>query len=247
MKPNLFVSFFAPKANAALTAARNKRIAGLQAQGFQVLRCTDALALHQYVLTSATTHVPPVAILAGTLSENCAATTYLRTLHASVGIVAIVDSTQEAEADVIRLFQSGVDNYCPHDASAVLLGAILLRLLARGGALPAPGSGPAPNTENVWSLQEQAWVLVSPDGVRISLTTGERAFLTALLSAPDLRATHRQLIDAVNAGYDLDEPPTHQGRLGVMVSRMRRKFSTHGVAMPLKSVHNWGYMFTGPT
>ncbi|MDS1140330.1 helix-turn-helix domain-containing protein [Pusillimonas sp. SM2304] len=245
MKPNLSVSFFAPKANAALTAVRNKTIAGLQAQGFQVLRCTDVLALHQYILTSASTHAPPVAILSGTLTENCAAATYLRTLHAGAGIVAIVDPAPETDA--ILSLQSGVDNCFARNASPALLGAILFRLMARAGAVPDADASAAPASGGIWSLEEQSWVLVSPDGVRIALTTGERAFLTALLNAPDLRATHRQLIDAVNAGYALSEAPTHQGRLGVMVSRMRRKFTAHGLTMPLKSVHNWGYMFTGPT
>src|SRR5690606_8943342 len=181
--PNLFVSFFAPKAKAALTAARNKRISGLQAQGFQVLRCTDVLALHQHILTSASTHAPPVAILSGTLAENCAAATYLRTLHASAGIIAIVDPAQEV--DSIRLLQSGVDNCFARDASTALLGAILFRLMARAGAAPEAAPTPAASgPSGVWSLQEQAWVLVSPDGVRIALTTGERAFLAALLSAP---------------------------------------------------------------
>lgn len=246
MKPTLPVSFFAPQGSTALDPARNQCISGLQEQGFQVVRCTDIQTLHQQILTNASTHLPPVTILAGTVTENCAATTYLRTLHIGVGIVAIVCPAQEA--DTIRLLQSGVDNYFSLDGSAALLGAILFRLLARNGdALPKSHAEPAvTEPRGVWSLQEQAWVLVSPDQLRITLTTGERAFLMALFNAPDLRATHRTLIDAVNAGYALTSPPTHQARLGVMVSRMRRKFAEHGLAMPLKSVHNWGYMFTGP-
>ena len=236
MNTNLHVSFFAPPAS-ALDAMHRQCIQGLQAQGFQVQCCTDVQALHQYIQRCERANMAPVIILAGAVAENCAATMQLRALSVRAGILAIVEPGQEA--DTIRLLQSGIDNFFVRDASMALLGAMLFRLLSRADAVPAaPGK--------VWSLQEQAWILLSPEGVRIALTTGERAFLLVLLNQPGLRATHRQLIDAVNTEYALESPPTHQARLGVMVSRLRRKFTEHGLTMPIKSVHNWGYMFTGP-
>ncbi|MGB6103372.1 MAG: helix-turn-helix domain-containing protein [Pusillimonas sp.] len=244
MKPNLLVSFFAPKASARNSASRNKRILDLQAQGFQVQRCADIPALHKYVQASAQANTPPAVILAGTLAQNCSAATYLRALHPGTGIVATVDPAKEA--DVIHLLQSGVDNYFSRQDSSALLAAILFRLFARAGADIAPRKPAAAARAGVWSLQEQAWKLESPDGVRVALTTGERAFLMVLFQAPDLRATHRELADAVNQDYALASSPAPQGRLGVLVSRMRRKFANQGAPLPLKSLHNWGYMFTGP-
>src|SRR5690606_28199266 len=98
----------------------------------------------------------------------------------------------------------------------------------------------------VWSLPEQAWILASPEGKRIALTTGERAFLMALLAAPNQRAAHADLISAVNEAYKQESVSALQSRLSVLVSRLRRKCAEHGAGLPLKSVHNWGYMFTGP-
>lgn len=96
-----------------------------------------------------------------------------------------------------------------------------------------------------WSLHDGGSVLMAPAGGRIPLTTGERAFMATLLEADGLRAPHRELIDAVNACYAAAAPRTHQARLGVLISRLRRKVKRYGYDMPLKSVHNWGYMFTG--
>lgn len=96
-----------------------------------------------------------------------------------------------------------------------------------------------------WSLHESGSVLMAPAGGRIPLTTGERAFISTLLAADGLRAPHRELIDAVNACYAAAAPRTHQARLGVLISRLRRKIKRYGYDLPLKSVHNWGYMFTG--
>src|SRR5690606_32448602 len=117
----------------------------------------------------------PAVILAGTLLENCSATTYLRALHPSLGIVAMAAPAQDAEA--IRLLQSGVDHHFAHNASNELLAAILFRLLARSDISPAT----SPETVSAasvggWSLQDQSWKLISPEGVAITLTTGERAF-----------------------------------------------------------------------
>lgn len=244
MRQDLNILFFTPRARAGTAPARTEKFKAMQDSGFQVQRCITIPALHKCLQASSAEPIPPVVVLAGTLLENCSATTYLRTLHPSMGIVAMVGPEQDAE--IIRLLQSGVDNYFAHNASNELLAAILFRLLARPDVEPAY-TEPAPSAgANGWSLQDQAWKLVSPEGVAITLTTGERAFLAVLFRAPDRRATHRQLADAVNQDYALAASHEPQGRLGVLVSRMRQKCSGLGAPLPLKSLHNWGYMFTGP-
>lgn len=243
MRQDLNILFFAPRARAGTAPARTERLKAMQDSGFQVQRCISIPELHKCLQASATEPIPPAIVLAGTLLENCSTTTYLRTLHPSMGIVAMVDPGQDA--DIIRLLQSGVDNYFAHNASNELLAAILFRLLARPDVGPAYAE-PVSSGASSWSLQDQAWKLVSPEGIAITLTTGERAFLVVLFRAPDRRATHRQLADAVNHDYALAASHEPQGRLGVLVSRMRQKCSGLGAPLPLKSLHNWGYMFTGP-
>ncbi|MGP1614655.1 MAG: helix-turn-helix domain-containing protein [Pollutimonas bauzanensis] len=221
-------------------------IAPLQAQGFDVLPCACLPELYGRAQENAAqAGAPPLFVLAGTQADNCAAASYLRTLYPAAGILALVASGSDAR--LAQTLQSGADNYCRRNASTALVLASLLRLLWRAGHPGAIAEGlqpPSPET-GCWSLLERGWVLGGPRGQRIPLTTGERAFLTTLFAAPDLRADHRQLIDAVNSSYSLISPPTHQARLGLLVSRLRRKFRAHGAEVPLKSVHSWGYMFTG--
>jgi len=249
--PNPIVLSFAPKARSASNARLHSRVGELQSRGFEVLRSTTPRELYKLASEHLKPDAPAMVLLASGHEENCMAATYLRTLYPNAGVVVIADS--KSDKALAQILQSGADYYCLRDSATPLLVAILFRLLWRMGdaAKPLARSASAPavqlpeQTEHAWSLQEQAWVLVSPKGVNIPLTTSERAFLTTLLAAPEKRATHQQLIDAVNEVYTEDPLPTSPGRLGALISRMRKKFSEHGIDMPLRSVRNWGYMFTG--
>lgn len=244
MKTNPLVMLLAPKATAGVGTASSKIAAALDTNGFEVLPCADILELYQLAQEKLKPDGPALVLLAGSHAENCVAATYLRTLHPYVGIIVILQGT--AEEPLLQALQAGADTYCFRGSSAALLSALILRLQWR---LNQRWSQPVVHDEpkaGVWSLQEQAWSLVTPTGTRVPLTTGERAFLSFLLSAPNQRATHGQLIEAVNASYALKDPSAQPGRLGVLVSRMRRKLTVHGAVLPLKSMHNWGYMFTGP-
>lgn len=231
----------------------DRRIGLLQAHGFEVISCTQLLDLYRSVqanLAQAGNRL--LVLLAGPHPDNCIAASYLRTLCPAIGLVAMLAENDDAAC--LQLMQSGADNYCRHDASFELLLATALRLLARMGAdLPLPAKAVAlvatdqPPGSGYWQLLEQGWVLAGPQEQRIPLTTGERAFLAILLTQPGLRAEHKQLIAAVNTSYALDADATRQGRLGLLVSRLRRKLREHGITdIPLKSLHSWGYMFTGP-
>ena len=177
------------------------------------------------------------------IGRQCVAV--LRALHQELGIVALIEP--DSEAEIIQLLHSGVDAHCALNASPDLFVAIILRLLWRLGVIPsrAPGvksdQGPESHSSS-WGLIDQGWVFCSPAGHRIPLTTGERAFLMTLFNAPAQKVPHAELIDAVNAAYNTINGQVHRSRLGVMVSRMRRKFRQAGAPLPLKSVHNWGYM-----
>ncbi len=227
-------------------------IAQLQAHGFQVLVCADMQNLYRRAQESAEqTDTPLMVMLAGPTADNCVVAAYLRTLHPAAGIVALVDSHDETV--LLQTMRSGADNYCQRNASVQLLLATLLRLWWRIGnpgqasAAAAPVAQSAPSAvAGYWVLLERGWVLAGPRNQRIALTTGERAFLSRLFSAPDLRADHQQLIDAISTSYASDSQSNPQARLGLLVSRLRRKFRAHGLEVPLKSVHSWGYMFTGP-
>ncbi len=221
-------------------------LASLEAHGFQAIRCSGLTQLTQQARLHAQADRPMLAILAAETTENCATANYLRTVHPGLGILAMSDKADESS--LIRLLQSGADNTCPRDASAALVTTILFRMVARTEQrLPAATPQTTETLANDrWSLTDQDWVICSPEGRRISLTTGERAFLVTLLNAPEHRASHADLIAAINLAYDaLPESDRRQSRLSVMVSRLRSKCNQHGIQLPLKSVHRWGYMFSG--
>lgn len=191
---------------------------------------------------------PVLAVLNGSLNDNCSIALHMRTLHPQMRIMVLVESFDEAL--LIRILQSGADAYCSCNASTRLLSASLFALLRRQNAPNVATYGdsalpPAVPDNRKWALHDQGWVLVSPTGENVPLTTVERAFMLALLHTPDLRASHAQLLAAINESHDSESLVARQARLGVIVSRMRRKFHKYGLDLPLKSVHNWGYMFSG--
>ena len=215
--------------------------------GFDLIRCASLSEVIDQVWARKGTHDGRMIIIIDACGNEAQQhVSVLRALRPDLGIVALVDP--DNEAGIIQLLHAGVDTHCFLSASSDLLIAIVLRLLYRLGAMRCRSSGimtgPSdPPQPSSWKLVDRGWILRSPAGHRIALTTGERAFLTTLLNAPAQKVTHVELIDAVNASYNNISGHIHQSRLGVMVSRMRRKFKQAGAPLPLKSVHNWGYMF----
>jgi DNA-binding response OmpR family regulator len=160
-------------------------------------------------------------------------------MHPTLPIVALTDSSSEDA--LIELLRCGVDHHCPAVASGRLLAAIVTRLLASEMARRAAEVAAPKDIAAYWGLDEQGWVLRAPQGVCVPLTTGERAFMSTLMLAPSLRATHEQLATAVASSYCVTS--SRHGTLGVLLSRLRRKAGAQGLSVPVKSVHNWGYMF----
>lgn len=235
------VVLYAPAPVAGETPVALARVNDLGAHGFQVRQCAEIPAVYQAAQNELSQTAATVVILAGLHAENCTVAANLRMLYPAVGVVALADSDSDEAS--MQLFQSGADAVCPAGASTPLLAAMLFRLLWRLDMAAAMRS--AAQNSPVWRLSEQAWILSSPNSQRIPLTTGERAFLLALMTAPNQRASHAQLTDAVNAAYAGETTGVMQSRLSVLVSRLRRKCVEHGTRLPVKSVHNWGYMFTG--
>ena len=92
-------------------------------------------------------------------------------------------------------------------------------------------------------LRDLGWTLVAPDGRSLGLTTAEREFMTALLSAPGYRLTRQELQSrGVGQGDGGADGQASRG-LDVMVSRLRRKALAAGISLPVRSVRRWGYMF----
>lgn len=229
----------------------------LKVHGFQVLVCRTIADFTQHFQPDSLGSMRSmVALLGGCAELNSAAASYLRVMHPELGVVALAEN--QKDSDFIRLLQSGADTICPPNPSDALLAAMLFRTLERTRMLKGPAkisqlTSTVANTKQItgrWALSDQDWVITSPIGCRITLTTGERAFLTALLASPGMRASHADLIQAVSLAYSLgnqiNKRHSRLTRLSVLVSRLRNKCQQqYGTDLPLKSVHRWGYMFSG--
>jgi DNA-binding response OmpR family regulator len=233
--------YFQPMLQSPLSAKGDETWPAIVESGFHVLRadCPSGLyrLIEQHVVHG---KVTVAAVLAGSHDENCVAAAYVRAMHPTLPIVALTDS--DSEDTLIELLRCGVDYHCPVVASGRLLAAIVTRLLASAMARRAAAAVAAPlDTAAYWALDEKGWVLCAPQGICVPLTTGERAFMSTLMLAPGLRAAHGQLVAAVASSYCVTS--SRHGTLGVLLSRLRRKAAAQGLSLPVKSVHNWGYMF----
>ena len=223
-----------------LRADAIRRVHQLSGQGCTVRPCRDLQALINQIVQSHATHARAVTVIDGRGPDGAAAVSAVRALSSTVGIVVTLE--RDDDASMTNLLKKGADVCSYPCASPDLWLAKITSLLWRVGLCP-PETNFTSETSGRWLLIKRGWAIRAPGGQIVSLTTGERAFLTTLLNAPHQQATHDELIAAVNAAYNYSTGHTHQSRLGVMVSRMRSKFKKAGVPLPLKSRHNWGYMF----
>ncbi|MFJ1299652.1 winged helix-turn-helix domain-containing protein [Pseudomonadota bacterium AL_CKDN230030165-1A_HGKHYDSX7] len=232
---------------------RHRLGAWLSRSGFEVRECGEVAAL--FPLHAA--HRCAFVVLAAPHADILIAAARLRTLHPGLGIVAI---TRAVPAEMrVQLLLCGVDSCLDRDASEREVAAVLQALARRwsspladafgravAGAVGAhevvPAAGP-PAGGNSWRLQDDGWVLVSPNNCRLALSGSERALVGALMQAPTQRLSRHQLMDAV------DVRPGHSGTarlryVDVLVCRLRRKAAGQDLRLPIRAVHGWGYMFS---
>ncbi|MDX3893758.1 helix-turn-helix domain-containing protein [Pusillimonas sp.] len=244
----------------------SRHAAALALHGYEVRHCPNAAALRlhvrQAVDESAQSSEPVLAVLANATPLNRAAASILAGWP-QVGVLAQLEACDDAA--LVATLQLGIDAWCPRGCSSEVLALALHNLKRRlehasaGPAAPASGPpsqvesqalhgpasaiGPPLAAEGRWLLREQAWVLETPTGQQLRLTSSERNFMLKLLEQPDKTATHIDLFQ--RRGQRPADAQVAKRRLGVLVSRLRRKVAGRGDELPLKSLHNWGYMFTG--
>lgn len=167
----------------------------------------------------------------------------LRSATAVSGIVSVAtlaDPAQRAE-----LLLSGADAYFPPHASAAELVAMLeaLRRRSAGRSADQETEAPSPKKDTPkaapWTVKDNGWTLISPKGVEVKLTYGEKHFIELLQSSPDRRVS-REILMASKVGNS-----ENSRAVDSLISRLRRKSVVAGAELPIKSVHGWGYSFAG--
>ncbi len=143
-----------------------------------------------------------------------------------------------ATEDRIRGFHSGADIYLVKHAPLREILAATQSLLRR-----VQNTTQASTTANAdhWSLNAADWVLRTPDGAEISLTSTEYGFLQALSECPGAPCLREDLIKR------LARPQTvwNDRHLDAVISRLRRKVAGQTtLSLPVRMVYGKGYAFT---
>lgn len=226
---------------------------GLEQRGFRVASCRSASDIAGRLAQSGDQAESDEAMIVidGRQRGGMEAAAYAQAMFPDAGVMALLDAGDET--GMIPFFRNGIDAWVPYGASAeVLASAVLGHLRGRHRLRTDDGmavAAPFIPVKGAWTLSEQGWKLRGPGGRVLALTTIERALLQCLHDAPNHRASHLSLVRALRpyagTGNAQALQPADHSRLGVAISRLRRKASVQGLELPLKSVHNWGYMFTG--
>lgn len=216
--------------------ATGERVLALEQSGVQASALHDLMAVYSLAAEQFGNANRTIFILEGEPHQLFAGLARLRSINRHLGVILLSPTLDESF--IIQVLHGGADGYARSDASDSLLLAMVNNVWRRIST-PAQMGG---HSEKPWTFTAKGWVLVSPRGERVDLTTTERQLLSTLLAAPGRRADHRTLLDALDDGENI---PLHSGqnRLGVIISRLKKKTDALGVELPLRSVHRWGYMF----
>ncbi|MBB1595432.1 response regulator transcription factor [Achromobacter sp. UMC46] len=220
--------------------ARHARLVdALSHLGFSVRRCYDLVDVYDRY----SRRPSPLVVLEAPLPDIHNAAVRLRAVDRGLGIVAIATFTDTESR--IRTLLCGADACLPPDVSGLELAAVLQALVRRAVGLDGIDAAPDAHTEEpvqeTWRLANKGWTLINPSGRILGLTTGERDFLSRLVTAPD-RKVSRDAFYADGA-EDADSGITRRRFVDVMISRLRRKAAANQMTLPIRAVHGWGYMF----
>ncbi|HLR81610.1 MAG TPA: winged helix-turn-helix domain-containing protein [Paenalcaligenes sp.] len=214
----------------------SQRVQSLENSGVQASVLHDLMAVYSLAAEQLEHSSRTIFILQGAPHQLFASVSRLRTVNQNVGIIAL--STSLDEQFVVQLLHSGIDGYAISDTSDSMILALVnnvWRRISNLARLEFQENAP-------WTLTSRGWVLMSPKGQRLDLTTTERQLLAAIFSQPGRRADHQTLLDALNDTRQ-NLQGSGQNRLGVIISRLKKKAEEQKIDIPLRSVHRWGYMF----
>lgn len=169
---------------------------------------------------------------------------HVRATQPQVGIIIL--SARSKVSDRLIGLGRGADCYLvkPVDFQELIANveAVWRRL---GGSKPGgesefpSGSLSAPS----WLLDRERWLLITPEGQELKLTSKEFAFVRCLVQAAGELVSKANLAEALSGNaleYDYH-------RIDVMLSRLRKKgMQIIGESLPVKTIQSYGYAFTAP-
>jgi DNA-binding response OmpR family regulator len=217
---------------------RDELTLGLGGYGFRVnFACGSAAEFHRHMESQPCDVVILDANVQGA-EDGFSVATRLRALH-PVGIVMLTG--RAALEDRVRGLEGGADIYMTKPVDLLELSSVI-RSLARRMRLsrnPGPQASVERGTQS-WSLQDGGWILMSPEGASLHLSSQERVFLNALIEASG-NVVSRQALSELFSPSNPSEFELR--RIDVLVSRLRAKAQSAGMKLPVLSVRGQGYVF----
>jgi len=142
--------------------------------------------------------------------------------------------------DRLAWLKSGADFYLVKPVDCSELAATIANLFARLDELPALFQRKEESVTQAvtrWIVESNKWILITPKGDSIQLTSKEYEFLATLDSPKKTIRARKDILKILNY------PPTVQAShaLESMISRLRKKIEKAGCDFPVKTSHGTGY------
>lgn len=207
----------------------------LRLDGFEVTDCGNAEEFLDHINTDQF----KVAIVDIGLPDKSGydLTQYLRT-NTDMGIIILTART--GIDNKIQGFSSGADYYFSKPVESRELTASINNLMCRLSFTDQNNDDNTPVMKESWRLSSNGWLLISPDGIEIRLTTKESAFIHLLQKCEKVGAQKEYILQEL--GY-LSEEPYGSRALGVMITRLRKKIKNQaGENQLIKTVHGFGFL-----
>ena len=211
----------------------------LTKEGFRVSTAADGRAMRQVLADGRIDLVLLDLMLPGEDGLSLC-----RTLRAQSNIPIIMLTAKGDELDRVIGLEMGADDYLPKPfGSRELVARIkaVLRRTADNTADGKSGSRPQQYQFDRWRLDTGARELVSHDGTKLPLSTGEYDLLIVFVERPQRVLSRDQLLDLARGrtANALDRS------IDTQVSRLRRKLELDpGEPKIIKTVWGGGYVFT---